>query len=254
MRYTFGTDETAARRLEEIAKIFNPLAEHFIRNNLNKPIDTAIDLGCGPGFTTDMLARGADCRIAYGLDNSEAYIAYAGNKFPNLNFIKHDITKTPFPLTADIMYTRFVLAHLRDVNNLLAIWANELNDHGMLFIEEVEDIQTDLDVFKKYLKTNIGLVNSQGADLFVGKSLKYVSTANVVLNESVTIPVKNSQAATWFYPNTLSIWKGEKYILETLAQDEIYEISESLRDIKNNKTDDGDIAWVIRRLVLKKPG
>jgi len=70
MRYTFGTSEAAARRLKEIAKLFNPLAHQFIRHYINGPINSAIDLGCGPGFTTDMLSKATDCPNVYGLDTS----------------------------------------------------------------------------------------------------------------------------------------------------------------------------------------
>lgn len=45
MRYTFGTSETAAHRLEEIAKFFNPLARQFIQGSLEQPVKVAIDLG-----------------------------------------------------------------------------------------------------------------------------------------------------------------------------------------------------------------
>ena len=70
LRYTFGTDNSAAARLEEIATFFNPFAINFIRENVHGSIDSAIDLGCGPGFTTDMLSIATECPKVYGFDKS----------------------------------------------------------------------------------------------------------------------------------------------------------------------------------------
>jgi len=50
--YTFGTSAIAAGRLGEIAKFFTPLAADLIGRFVKKPVDTAVDLGCGPDRLT----------------------------------------------------------------------------------------------------------------------------------------------------------------------------------------------------------
>ena len=253
MRYTYGTSETAAQRLEEIAKFFNPLAKQFIQGNLKRPVEVAIDLGCGPGFTTEMLALATNCKNVYGLDSSTDYIAMAKDRFGQLHFVKHDVTQVPFPLLADVMYMRFLLSHLNDIGLLLTNWVNELSEDGVLFVEELEDIYTDVDVFKRYLEVNAGLVSSQGAELFVGRTLvDAVSGLSVISNESVILPVKDWQAATWFYPNTISVWEQEQYVLDLLLEAERKEISEALLDVKMDKSGESNIAWKMRRIILSK--
>jgi trans-aconitate methyltransferase len=79
MRYTFGTTKKAADRLGNIASFFNPLAGEFITNHINREIETALDLGCGPGFTTDMIYRALKCKKVYGFDNSKEMLEYAKN-------------------------------------------------------------------------------------------------------------------------------------------------------------------------------
>lgn len=79
MRYTFGTTKKAADGLGEIAGIFNPLAVEFLRKHTNKEIETALDLGCGPGFTTDMIYRALKCKKVFGFDNSNEMLEYAQN-------------------------------------------------------------------------------------------------------------------------------------------------------------------------------
>ncbi|NHI93986.1 MAG: hypothetical protein EAX96_15970 [Candidatus Lokiarchaeota archaeon] len=52
MKYTFGASQIAADRLENISNFFNPLALSFIKENVDYPVDSAMDLGCCPGFAT----------------------------------------------------------------------------------------------------------------------------------------------------------------------------------------------------------
>jgi trans-aconitate 2-methyltransferase len=254
MRYTFGTSQTAARRLQEISHFFNPPAHDFIVRFLDKTPEGALDLGCGPGFTTRMLKQATGCNRVYGLDRSEEFLALAGKQYPGLTFISHDITKVPFPVHADIGYTRFVLAHLKDVVKIINNWAGELQGGGLLFIEEVEDIFTDVPVFNAYLSANRGLVASQGARLYVGELLgtaKYEH--DVVYNESVLLPVPDHRAASWFFPNTVSIWKQEEYIKNNLSEADCKNISGELERIMNDKNEnESRITWKMRRLVVRK--
>jgi trans-aconitate 2-methyltransferase len=135
MRYTYGTSQKAAERLEEIAGFFNPLAVQFIRNHLEKPAQSGIDLGCGPGFTTNMLAEALNCSNICGLDISGNFLSRAQSRFKQLQFIKHDITKTPFPVSGEIIYGRLLLSHLSNIVVLVNQWATQLPKSGTLFIE-----------------------------------------------------------------------------------------------------------------------
>lgn len=128
MRYTFGTSDIAANRLEEIAGFFNPFSIQFIGKHLQEPINSVIDLVCGPGFTTSMLSQVLKCDKVYGLDSAPHFLTTAKERFPQFTFIEHDVTKTPFPVRADVMYSRFLLSHLRGAVNIVDRWAGELLD------------------------------------------------------------------------------------------------------------------------------
>lgn len=43
--------------------------------------------------------------------------------------------------------------------------------------------------------------------------------AEVLCNECVEIQVPNHTVATWFLPNTLTVWEVEPYVLEKVAAD-----------------------------------
>jgi trans-aconitate methyltransferase len=57
----------------------------------------ALDLGCGGGRIIRLLqSLGIPDNGIYGLDNDPALINIARNKFPNVNFIHHELTETPY--------------------------------------------------------------------------------------------------------------------------------------------------------------
>ena len=253
MKYTFGTDEAASRRLEEIARFFNPPAVDFIREHVGGPVGLALDLGCGPGYTTDMLSSAIDCPDVCGMDISSQFLIMAAERFPHCTFIEHDVTKTPFPVQAEVVYVRFLLSHLRDVVDLVNRWTTQLTAHGRLIADELEDVDTEVPVFQEYLAVNEGLVSSQGASLYVGGLLADGGyDAEVLCNECVEIPVPNHTVATWFLPNTLTVWEEEPYVLEKVPPDRRREISGEILRIK--EAGDARVAntWKMRRIVLHK--
>ncbi len=126
MRYTYGTSEGAARRLESIAKFFNPLALGLIRQHLELPVSVALDLGCAAGFSTEMLSHAARGATVYGMDKSSDFLTMARRRCPDIRFLEHDVTVMPFPVEGELMYARFLLSLLKDVVDLVNRWTNEL--------------------------------------------------------------------------------------------------------------------------------
>jgi trans-aconitate 2-methyltransferase len=253
MRYTFGTSKNAIERLERISGFFNPLAAEFLRKYVSEEVETALDLGCGPGFTTDMLYRTLKSKKVCGFDNSEEMLEYARKQFNHCIFTLHDVTDFPFPLKADVIYVRFLLSHIKNPPDLINKWINQLNKGGKLFIEEVEDIDTDVEVFEKYLSINRGLVASEEAALYVGKILSAGDyDAEILCNEKISSPVKNSVAASWFYPNTVTIWEKEDYVLKNFSKEERKNISNELLRISKSDDESSNITWQMRRILLEK--
>ena len=251
--YTFGTSATAASRLGEIAKYFNPLAADLIQRFASTPCDIAVDIGCGPGFTTDMLAAAANCRKAYGLDKSREFLEIATQQFAHCTFLEHDVTQVPFPVTANVMYARFVLCHLRRPLELVARWITQLNSRGLLFVDEIDAIHTDLEVFKTYLAMAEGMIAAQGACLYVGKALEGADwEADALVNESLVLSVTNRQAASWFLPNTQTIWNQNEYVLAHLSPKERDAIGRELHRLTATRASRSDITWILRRVVLRK--
>ena len=252
-KYTFGTSSQAALRLEEIAGYFNPLAADLVQRFVSDPRDVALDIGCGPGFTTNMLSQAAGCGRTYGLDRSREFLERATRRFPHCTFLEHDVTRCPFPVTADVMYARFVLCHLREPLSLIEGWITQLNAAGLLFVDEIDGITTHLEAFKTYLAMAEGMVAAQGASLYVGETLESAGyTAEALLNEPLLLRVGNRQAASWFLPNTETVWNENEYVRSALSRQEREAINRELHRLKTTTDSRSDIAWKLRRVVLRK--
>lgn len=111
----------------------------------------------------------------------------------------------------------------------------------------------DLEVFIKYLSMAEGIIATQGASLYVGNTLATAEyKAEVLLNEHFLLKVPNWRAATWFFPNTQTIWNDNAYVLDHLPPEERKSVGDSLAKLKEKKDSTSNITWRMRRLVLKK--
>lgn len=251
MRYTFGDTITADERLKNISEVFNPFSAEFIRENIHGKINSVIDLGCGPGYSTEMVAESTSAKIVTGIDISENFLLSAAARYKKYTFIKCNITTDFPPIKSDVIYFRFLLSHLKNINELLLNWINHLNKNGILIIDELEDIYTDNDLFYDYITINQGLIASQGTDLFVGRTLdRELTGLKVLAGKSYLHRVPDYKAALMFYPNTISIWEKEDWIKKNVPEDKRKRISERLYFTSNEKSEKSTITWKMKRIIL----
>src|SRR5258708_35887545 len=100
--YAFGDTDIAARRLELLANVFEhsmraclreaPAARLGLAQNLAQKI--AIDLGCGPGFTTHLIAETLGFSRVVGLETSKRFIELArATANVRVSFELHDVCR-----------------------------------------------------------------------------------------------------------------------------------------------------------------
>jgi trans-aconitate 2-methyltransferase len=171
--YAFGDSAPAARRLGLLADVFEPPSRELLERFAGVPLDLAVDLGCGPGHTTRLVASVTGARRTLGLDQSEAFVALAAAAAPpGISFAVHDVTVVPFPAgPAGLVYGRFLLSHLPDPAAALAAWATQLAPGGLLLVEEVERIHTAQPALRRYLDTAAALLAARGHTLEIGAAL-----------------------------------------------------------------------------------
>jgi hypothetical protein len=60
----------------------------------------------------------------------------------------------------------------------------------------------------------------------------------------------NPLAASWFFPNTISVWNTEEYVKCRLKENEKARISDEMLRISELKSDKSTITWRMRRIIL----
>ena len=125
--YAFGDTDLAARRLKLLAVTFSASSSAFLRESAETPPELAADLGCGPGYSTHLVADALAPEHTIGLDNSESFLARARTTASGrVSFRLHDITVSPFPLAPyDLMFSRFELTHLRGPEEVVNLWGTQ---------------------------------------------------------------------------------------------------------------------------------
>src|SRR5918995_80789 len=97
-KYVFGDTDLAAARLARVAEVFAPTSRSFLSNFAQSSFDFALDLGCGTGHTTHLLAEVLRPRSTVGLDRSESFVSLARpSATDGISFVQHDVTAVPFP-------------------------------------------------------------------------------------------------------------------------------------------------------------
>jgi len=75
---------------------------------------TLLEVGCGCGYYSEVIPELAGDRFSYvGADYSEAMLAFAGTKYPEVRFLKVDITQIDFPDNSfDVVLSGAVIKHV----------------------------------------------------------------------------------------------------------------------------------------------
>jgi trans-aconitate 2-methyltransferase len=113
--YLFGDSDIAAQRLKMLAGVYQESTRVFLQNAAGSAhFPLALDLGCGPGFTTRLVAATVLCDRVIGFDASAGFIEMARRDAnERLSFLQHDVTAVPFPCErANLIFARFLLTHL----------------------------------------------------------------------------------------------------------------------------------------------
>lgn len=256
MSYAFGDSSIAARRLEVLASVFEPSTKDFLQTATEPGIDLVLDLGCGPGLTTRLLFEVVKSRRAVGLDNSRDFIEIARKKSDQkIQFVEHDITDVPFPVErADLIFCRFLLTHLVDVDKTLRQWGTQMKKSGLLLVEEVEGIQIGRSEFGVYLSLVESALSSQQNKLYIGGQLdqmKQVGQLKQKTSRVFRLSVPNRLAATMFYLN-LQTLKENDFVKANFSREYVRQLERALQQLTEETNDTSEITWYLRQIIFKR--
>jgi trans-aconitate 2-methyltransferase len=266
--YTFGDTDQAAQRLALLAEVFAPTTRRFLADAArwlglagSRPgadgsgIELALDLGCGPGHTTWLLARELAARRTVGLDHSAAFIEQArladpGDGTAAPAFLLHDINLTPFPVgPADVVFCRFLLTHLPSPGEALAAWASQLTPAGVLLVDEVDRIDPGHPVFRDYLAAVDSMLTHEGHRLYIGPRLDAMPAPTGLerfTSRVVDLSPPPAKAARMFAMN-LGVWRTHRYARTELGEPLLDRLAAGLAELARDPGD-ATITWGMRQI------
>jgi SAM-dependent methyltransferase len=236
--------------------VFAPASRAFMGDIVNRAPQIALDLGCGPGYTTHLLADTTKSVHTIGLDSSEHFLSLAATRTTDrVSFVQHDVTQLPFPGgQSDLISCRMLLTHLQDPFAVIERWLTQLRPQGLLLLEEVEWIQTEYPLFRAYLEIVAILLEQQKNQLYIGPHLENMSFGDEItcsLNRVYRLPVASRQVAKMFSMN-IPAWKNQPYIQNHYSLDEIERLEHDLQELAETSTGEGEITWGMRQLAYER--
>ncbi len=252
MSYTFGDTDLAARRLALVAETFDAPSRAFLEA-MKHPGALALDLGCGPGHTTQLVSETSGCARCVGLELSDPHLAAARRNYPQLAFERHDLTAVPFPTgPADLVYARYLLTHLAEPGAVLARWGSQLRPGGRLLVDDLESIDVPSPVLGEYLGIVEAMLADQGQSLYVGAGLDALDEppglrrlASAVRHHAVPV----ARAATLFGMN-LAVWR-ETDFARRLDPARLDALRDGLRDLADRGEAAGTATWGLRQIAFE---
>jgi SAM-dependent methyltransferase len=259
MNYTFGDNHEASRRLRRLAEVYEPETLDLlalVRQMLgNRQIRTALDLGCGPGWSTQLIAaRLVPVRIV-GLEVSSRYVWEARSNHPSLEFMQHDVRKIPFPISnVDFLFCRFLLTHLESPHAALKSWAQASRVGALLAIHETESIDSQHPALSRYYEMVTQMQRHYGQELNVGASLDAAFAGTdwvLVCSESVFLE-KSARDMAQLHVANLRTWRTDEFAIHQFAQSEIEQLERNLELIAAGQEDAGMVSNIAKRIVAKR--
>jgi trans-aconitate 2-methyltransferase len=239
--YTFGDDEPAVQRLALVSSAYELVSRSFLAEHSPADVDVALDLGCGPGFSTQLLDDVCAPRTLIGLDSSPQFLDKARARLPAARFETHDVTVTPLPgAPARVIYARLLLAHLPDPLRIAKRWKTTLAPRGVLLIEDLENIEAPPGPLRTYDEVSAGIVRGGGGLMYAGAELARLGGRCT----AVSVP---AALAARIYLLNVRRWLAEP--TTRVPQKHLEDLEAGLGTIAR---DDGseNVSWIVRQLVI----
>ena len=256
-RYTFGDTPAAARRLELLSDAFEASTRAFLADAAPRAPRVALDLGCGPGASTRLMAEVTGAKRAVGVDTSTAFLDVAASRSaPGQVFVRHDATTLPLPgAPADLIYCRLLLAHVPDPAATVRVWATQLAPGGRLLVDEMEWIDASHPVLAAYEAVVLGLVASRGAPMYAGPTVATILGApgwrqcrNTVRRVSIPAPT-----AARIYELNLGAFRDDPHIRDRHSADQLDDLARDLRALAESTGAD-PVVWAVRQVAFEREG
>jgi SAM-dependent methyltransferase len=231
--YTFGDGDLPALRLRHLAETYAGSSTELLAR-LGAVEGGAIDVGCGPGYTTELLAGTLRPAWTVGLDRSARLVGEARARLPGLRFVEHDVTVGPLPaLPAAVVYSRFLLTHLPDPAAAVRTWAAALAPGGRMVLEETAALTSEHPAIQRYYELVDGLQAHYGQRFRVGLELGDLARAAglEVLESGVAVLTLPARRMALLHALNIRTWGTDPAARERFDPAELARLSATLERI-----------------------
>lgn len=111
-----------------------PCIDLITRINFRNP-RSIVDIGCGPGNSTNFLVKKWPESKVTGMDNSPAMIERAGKDFPDMEWRLLDAGKDEIAGKFDIVFSNAAIQWIPDNYDLFKKFRSILNDNGIVAVQ-----------------------------------------------------------------------------------------------------------------------
>jgi len=253
--YTFRDTGEASARLRKLAELYEPETRELLKRGGARGAELAIDLGCGPGYTTRLLRDVVEAKRTIGFDASERFIEEARHKHgPELEFRVGDVARGDFGgLRPNAMLCRFLLTHLAAPGEALTAWAAAAAPGAILFIHETESLETENRTLDRYYELVSRLQEHYGQALYVGGLLEaFVKQSGWKIEESERIVMEKParKMAELHLPN-LRTWRKDEFAKKSFDEREMDALEEELSRIASGKEEAGNVVNSARQIIAR---
>ena len=217
--YVLETGDRELDRLRFQHEVWGPLTERFLDRIGVAPGARVLDLGCGPGFVVDSLARRVGPRgHVVAMDESASWIEHLRQRraLPEsapIEIVQGRIEDVQLkPRSFDLIFARWVLSFPPNVDAIVRRTAEALVPGGVLAVQDYQhegiSLYPDSPGFRAAIRGTRALYKSRGGDPFVaGRLPGWMRAAGLELNDvaaNVLCGGPDSAAFRWagaFFPH-----------------------------------------------------
>lgn len=177
--------ETGDRELQRLGfqhEVWGGVTERFLDRLAVRPGARILDLGCGPGFVLDSLARRAGpSGSVVALDESPRWIEHLHAREPRPGEAPIEVRRARLEDLAapaggfDLIFARWVLSFPANVDRIVARLADALAPGGVLAVEDYQHegiaLFPDSPGFRAAIRATRALYRGRGGDPFIAARL-----------------------------------------------------------------------------------
>ena len=240
--YTFGDDRSALERLRLVAGAYEPISRAFLAAHAPRSAPVALDLGCGPAFSTQLLMEVCNPITLIGIDSSPEFVQIARQRLRQVHFEALDVTTNHLPgAPAGLIYARLLLAHLRDPMAVVQSWLRQLRPGGSLLVEDLEDVIDPPGPLRGYEEVSTQIVRSGGGSMYAGALLADLGgeTKQVTVSGTLAAQIYLFNVRRWLCDPSLPV-----------NNEHLRELERGLVRVRDD--DHGTtVTWVARQLSIR---